>query len=175
MKKLFALLLALCMVAALAACGSGNSVAGTWTGTVDAARYIASDSPELKDYLKSAPVAITLELTTDGKYTINTDGTTMIPEFKQALRSYFENYCEENGVTVEQLEDALEMTLDELIDGTFDEMDLSELTESVSGIYTATKDAIVFDPGAENQVEGTWSGDTMHFTIDIGDVTLNRK
>ncbi len=176
MKKLFALILALCMILALTACGgAAKAVAGTWTGTVDAAKYIVEETPEMKDYLKSAPVAVTLELTADGKYTLTSDGTTMIPDFKKALRSYLEASCEEQGITVEQLEDAVKMTLDEYIDSYFEDVDMSDLNESISGIYTATDGKITFDPGNTDQVEGTWSGDSMSFTIDIGDVTLTRK
>ena len=176
MKKLFALLLTLCMILALTACGGAKAaLAGTWTGTVDAAQYILEDNPEMKDYLKAAPVAITLELTADGKYTLTSDGTTMLPDFKQALRSYLEATCEEQGITVEQLEDAVKMTLDEYIDSYFEDVDMSDLNETVSGLYTATDGKITFDPGNPNQVDGTWSGDSMSFTIDIGEVTLTRK
>ncbi len=176
MKKLFTLILALCLILALTACGGAKAaLAGTWTGTVDAARYILEDNPEMKDYLKAAPVAITLELTADGKYTLTSDGTTMLPDFKQALRSYLEATCEEQGITVEQLEDAVKMTLDEYIDSYFEDVDMSDLNETVSGLYTATDGKITFDPGNPNQVDGTWSGDSMSFTIDIGEVTLTRK
>jgi hypothetical protein len=176
MKKIFALILALCMIAALTACGSAkNAVAGTWTGTVDATDFILKDNPEVDGYLKSAPVAIVLELTADGKYTINTDASTIIPPFKEALRSYLVAYCEQEGVTVEQLEEAVKMTLDEYIDSAFEDMDMSALNESVSGVYTATDSTITFDPGRTDQVQGTWAGNTMSFTIDIGNVTLTRK
>ena len=38
MKKLFTLILALCLILALTACGGAKAaLAGTWTGTVDAA------------------------------------------------------------------------------------------------------------------------------------------
>ena len=176
MKKLFALLLALCMAVSLAACGgAGNKVAGTWTGTVDATEYLLKETPELDGYLKNAPVSITLELTADGNYTMNTDATTIIPAFKEAMRSYFVAYCEEQGVTVEQLEEAMKMTLDELIDSTFDDMDTGDLTETVTGAYSVSEGKIVFDPGSFARVDGVWSGDMMSFTIDIGDVTLYRK
>ena len=148
---------------------------GTWTGTVDAVQYIVAGTPEMADYLKTAPIAITLELTTDGEYTLTSDGTTMLPDFKAAMRSYMTDLCKEEGITVADLEAQLQMTLDEFIDGLFNQMDLSVLNESVSGAFNAGDGTITFDPGQARQVEGTWSGDTMSFTIDIGDVTLTRK
>ena len=176
MKKLFALLLALCMILALTACGGAkNDVAGTWVGTVDAARYIIEDAPEMKDYLKSAPVSITLELTADGHYTLNSDGTTMIPAFKEAMRGYMQELIQQEGITVEAFEAQTQKTLDEFIDGMVGEMELGDLTESVSGLYTAADGKITFDPGQDVQVDGTWAGDSMSFDIDIGSVTLTRK
>lgn len=150
------------------------ALVGTWTGTADAVQFITESTPEMAGYLEAAPIAITLELTADGAYTISTDGTTMIPDFKNAMRGYMEDLCVEEGITVAIFEEEMQMTLDEFIDSLFDQMDLSELTESISGVFSASDGTITFDPGSVKQVEGTWSGDTMQFTIDLGDVVLNR-
>jgi len=151
------------------------ALAGTWTGTVDAVQFVVAGAPVMADYLKAAPVAITLELTQEGEYTLTSDGTTMLPDFKQAMHAYLVDLCEQEGITVEMLEDTMKMTLDEYIDSYFDNADLGELNESISGTYTASDGTITFDPGQIGQEEGTWSGDTMTLEIDIGTVTLTRK
>ena len=68
-----------------------------------------------------------------------------VEDAMQALRSYLEATCEEQGITVEQLEDAVKMTLDEYIDSYFEDVDMSDLNETVSGLYTATDGKITFD------------------------------
>lgn len=177
MKKLFAILLVLCMVVALAACGgSKNTVVGTWTGTADARQTMIEAAPELADYLKAAPFSVTMTFNSDGTYSYTIDGTPIIPEMRTAVRSYLEDYIKQQGFTVAEFEEAAKMTMDQAVESVMEEVDLSDLSQTGSGTYTESNGQLVLDAGSNDEVNATWSGDVINFTVEeFGTIILTRK
>lgn len=149
---------------------------GTWGGTVDMTELLTEDDPEMAEYLQDLKMGITVELKADGSYTVSVDARAMISGLKAGMRAYLADMAEESGMTLEQLEEALGMSVDEFLDTIVDEMNTDDLLATEEGSYTVKNGRVVFDGEENTLMGGVWSGSTMIFTLeDFGDIVLTRR
>ena len=170
MKRLFAVILSLCMIFALTGCGA--SVVGTWTGRGDAVDSLSQQiDPELAAYITTVPYDVTINIDKDGTYTYIFDLSPAMPELKTAIRNYLEDYIVSSGYTVEFFESAVGMTLDEYVEDAAKDM---TSTESGGGSYTFEKGVLTLDPGTSGELVCPVNGKTFTMTTDFGPVTMTR-
>lgn len=177
MKKAVLLILALCLAFSLAACGSSNSVVGKWTGTVEMRDSLVKEVPDIAPYLSSAPVKITMTFTSSGNYSYTFDPKEAISAMKGAMRSYFESYISQMGMTVAEFESAYGDTLDHLIDESLSEEDLADAFSEGGGAYKVDGSKLTLDPGTSDEVSGTYdsAGNKISIYVEgFGQVTLTR-
>ena len=149
---------------------------GTWAGYADVTELLTEGDEELGQYVKDVKGGVTVELKADGSYTVTMNGRPMMASLRSGFRAYVEHQIEANGMTVEQLEASLGMSLDEYIDSALEEIDTEDLLASEEGSFTVENGRIVFDGSSSGLMGGVWSGTTLIFTIeDVGDVILNRR
>ena len=176
MKKYIALLLALVMVFALAACGSTKSPAGSWTAKVNLAEIAGDSMGEMADYLKDMMVDVNLEMNEDKTFVLQLDANSAIPALKEGMRAYMNDMLTGMGMTAEDYEAAAGASLDDLIDEAIAEMDPEDLSETLTGTYTleGSKLTLTADDGTLNT--GTWDGDTLKLDVDeFGQLSFTRK
>ena len=117
MKRIFAFMLVLCMVFALAACGSAKSPAGSWTAKVNLADIAGDSMGEMADYLKDMMVDVNLDMNEDKTFVLKMDANSAIPALKEGMRAYMNDMLTGMGMTAEDYEAAAGASLDDLIDG----------------------------------------------------------
>lgn len=191
LSKLTALLLAIFMLAAIAACGKGPAVRiiGTWKGTIDFTD-IANKSFEAE--LGSVPTE-SARLTMDITLTFNEDGTLNVEYDTAAAAVSFEAYMNsigdfikdamygqliEEGVGSNEEEiDAffasIGYTMDTLIDEVFGALDFESIISdediSDSYVYKIEDDTKLY---MEESVDDYKEGDYAEFTISGNTLTL---
>lgn len=176
MKRFFALVLALCLVFALAACGSTSSPAGSWTAKVNLVEVAGDELGEMADYLKDMQVDVNLDMNEDKTFVLQMDAASAIPALKEGMRGYLNDMLSEMGMTAEDYETMSGSSLDALIDEAVAEMDPEDLGETLKGSYTVegTKLTLTAEDGSLNT--GTWDGDTLKLDIDgVGELAFTRK
>lgn len=157
-----------------AAAGDASEIAGTWLGTVDILQIIVEMDPDLGNYMEKAPVSLTMELHDDGTYTMEMDGSTILPELRAAMYAYIDQLCEENGVTVAEFEEAQGESLEDIIEDALEEMDLSSMNQTIEGVYELSGTELILDKGAE-ETRCSYTGDSITFSLEgLGDVVLTR-
>lgn len=140
---------------------------GLWEGSYDMTEILTEDDEDLAAYLEKAEAMVRLELKADGTYTITIDATTIIPALKDAVSAYMTDLAQEQGMTLEELEEALGTSLDEYLDSLIGEMDLEELSNTENGSYLAKGGRLFFDQDIGDNTEGSWQGSTL--TLQLGD------
>ena len=136
MKRIFAFMLVLCMVFALAACGSAKSPAGSWTAKVNLADIAGDSMGEMADYLKDMMVDVNLDMNEDKTFVLKMDANSAIPALKEGMRAYMNDMLTGMGMTAEDYEAAAGASLDDLIDEAIAEMDPEDLSQTLKGTYT---------------------------------------
>ena len=176
MKKLFAFVLALCMVFALAACGSTQSPAGSWTAKVNLMEIAGDELGEMAEYVQDMQVDVNLDLNEDKTFTMKMDAASAIPALKEGMRAYLNDMLSEMGMTAEDYEATAGKSLDALIDEAIAEMDSEDMSETIKGTYKVEGTRLTFtaDDGTLNT--GTWDGDTLKLDVDdFGQLAFTRK
>ena len=155
MKKILALILALCMIFALAACGSekGFNVVGTWSAPVDLVKTMAEAEPETAAMFGEDPINIEMLLifAEDGTVKADVSLDEAIPALKAAMIPYMTKMIEEEyGMTLEDFESAMGMTLDELVDQQLDPESMKESfdNEDLNGTYVVEGDKVIVKIGS---------------------------
>ena len=150
-------------------------ITGTWVGTLDMREMLVESAADLAPYLKMAPVFVTLEMEGDGSYTLQVDASPAMDAMKDALRDYLKAFCAENNLTEEQFAASTGMTVDEAVESSMKDVDMSGAMQSGSGRYLEKDGAVVWDPGA-NAIHGLFTGDYLSFSVEpFGDVLLSRQ
>lgn len=145
---------------------------GTWTGSFDMGSFIAAEVPELDGLMGTALAAITVELREDGTYSLLLDAAPMVPSLQAALYTYVGQICEENGLTIEQLEEAYGSSVDVLVEDAMKDFDLDAINQYAEGVYQVTDGVVLFDDGS---TRGIFTGDTLIVDMDeYGEVVLSR-
>lgn len=151
-----------------------ESIVGLWIGTLEMKDFIIEAEPDIGKFLESAPISVSMEMREDGTYTMDLDASPALPKLQAALYEYVGALCEENGITVAELEEANGQTLDELVEEAMEEMDLSEINTTIDGVYEEDMGQVVWDKGAD-ETRGIFTGDTIIINIEgIGDAVLTR-
>lgn len=89
MKKLFALLLAFCLLLSLPACGGRSKTAvGTWNSKLDLKNLVGDRLDEILDYLESTDVEVTLVMKEDKTFTMTLDGNGVASAVKKAATAF---------------------------------------------------------------------------------------
>ena len=151
-----------------------SDIADTWLGTMDIVQLIVAMDPDLGNYMEKAPVNLTMEMRADGSYTMEMDGSPILPELKAAMFSYINQLCEENDLTVAEFEEAQGKSLEEIVEEALEEMDLSSLNQTIDGVYELSGSELILDKGAE-ETRGTYTGDTISFALEgLGEAVFTR-
>ena len=157
-----------------AAAGEASDITDTWLGSMDILQLIAAMDPELGDYMEKAPVSLSLEIRPDGTYTMEMDGSPILPELRTAMYGYIDQLCKENELTVEEFEQAQGKSLEEIIEEALEEMDLSSLNQTIEGVYELNGTELILDKGA-GETRGTYTGDSISFVLeDLGEAVFSR-
>ncbi len=185
-----AVVLLLTMVLSMTGCGEEKSVAGTWEGTIDMTEALNNEltkaDPEMGKYLKVEDFEITLRLTfgEDGSFKMEADEDSCETAFKnlrkpfeKGIREYLEETMKASGLGNMTLDEVLEsagLNLNDMIDDVMEQMDTSELAESMKqeGKYTLDGDKLyTYEDDMDKDVYLVieLNGDTMKITESHGD------
>lgn len=192
MKKLFALLLALCMMMALCACGgSSETIIGSWEGTMDMAQMLVEEvdpgvqqslgtSISFGDYLKKMPCKFLAEFKADGTYSYQLDGSDSRDLLKTATYDYYYAILTEllgAEPTDDELVSVLGMSLDDYAGQIADQsLDGLKSQGTTSGTFKIDGNKILYNGSSDNYETFTLSGNTLTIHVDgLGDVVFNRK
>ena len=161
-------------VPAKTADGEDKGIVDTWVGTLDIKPFIEEAEPDLGALLENAPLSIIMEMREDGTYTMQLDASPIITPLRAAMFSYLQKLCDENGITIEQLEESYGKSMDEVVDEALEGFDLTEINQTVEGVYEESNGQVIWDKGA-NETRGLYTGDTVVFSLpDFGEVVLTR-
>ena len=175
MKKLFALLLALCLCLSLAGCGGQTqSAAGTWKSKLDLKRLVGERLGEILDHLKSTDVSVTLVLHEDKSFHLTVDGTGVAAAVQEAATAYFTGLLDSLGLSQEQYEQISGKSLETMIEEAVGKIDQEVLSRDVTGTYTEEKGSLVLKAKCLS-ARGSWEGDVLTLTVaGIGKMTFTR-
>ena len=176
MKRIFTLVLALCLVFALAACGGSKTAAGSWQAKVNLADIAGDELGDMAGYFKDVNVDVNLEMRTDKTFTLNIDAASAAPAMKDGMRAYVEDMLGQMGLTAEDYEAQSGKTLDAIIDEALSEFNSGELSQTFSGTYTDEGGKLLLsaDDGSTNT--GTWEEDVLTLDVEtIGQLAFTRK
>ena len=144
MKRLFALLLTLCLCLPLAACGGLTQTAmGTWNARLDLKRLVGEGLGGILDHLKSTDVSVTMVLHEDKSFHLTVDGTGVAAAVQEAATAYFTDLLDSLGVTQEQYEQISGKSLETMIEEAVGKIDQTVLSRDVTGTYTEEKGDLV--------------------------------
>ncbi len=150
--------------------------AGTWYAQINLAEVAGDELGELAAYLGDANVDLILELKDDNSFTLQMDGTAMLPVLKDAFRAYLNDMLSSMGMTAADYEAAAGQSLDVLIDEALAELDISDLNKSVTGTYTEADGSLTLSPLLGTPLRGSWEGDSLTLTDDdIGLIRFTRR
>lgn len=182
-NRILALLLAMTMLFALAACGkkSGPTVVGHWEGEVDMLEMMVKEmdasvggSKSFGEYLDSFIWGITLDLSEDGEYTLSFDINKEMDKFKSSVVAYMRDVINEMAgmeVSDEIIEQALGMPLEDFAQTVID--DMADVAKSESGKYRDEDGKLIWEDGEESPYVLT--EDTLSFSVaSIGDLSFHR-
>ena len=142
---------------------SEQSIVGTWVGAYDIRDYIVQEDPDLAALMENTAAAVTLDLREDGSYTLYLDASPIIPSLRAALYAYVGQLCEENGITLEEFEEASGSTVDELVESALAEFNVEEINETLDGTYELVDGELLLDGGTD---KGIYTGDAIIIDID---------
>jgi outer membrane protein assembly factor BamD (BamD/ComL family) len=149
---------------------------GTWYAQINLAEVAGDELGELAAYLGDANVDLILELKDDNSFTLQMDGTALLPVLKDAFRAYLNDMLSSMGMTAADYEAAAGQSVDALIDEALAELDISELNESVSGTYTDADGSLTLSPFLGTPLRGSWEGDDMVlYDDDLGAIRFTRR
>lgn len=193
-KRSLALILALTLVLAFALTGCGGNkdreaLVGTWAGTLELADYINQElaGSGMEDYLSldTFPMVLQYTFNSDGTYSAGVDEGEldkamegMKTEMKDGLTKYAEDMIAEQGLdlSVDELFQFMGTSLDDLLEQSFAEMDMSELVDEMAseGNFEAKEGKLFLSAGKEYKVDPeiydtyTLEGDTLTLTESFG-------
>lgn len=146
LTKIMSIILVLVMVVALSGCANEkDAVLGTWKAEVDLADYInegmASEDEEMAEYLAISSFKLTMVLTfeEDDTYSMSLDEADLddaMEQLKEDFRAGLERYMQdmidemELDMTIDELMEAMGMSMDQLLDETFTDDMMQEIVDS---------------------------------------------
>ncbi len=192
-NKILALLPALAMLFALAACGGSKAadptpeptpeptVVGLWETEIDMRDQLIEEmdssvdaSRSFGEYLDSFVWVLTLDLSEDGVYTLSYDISKGTDSFKQSVVSYMRDMINEQvgmELSDDQIAQALGMSLEDYAQLVADQMTEAATAESAS--YRDEGGKLIWEDGAESPYVLT--ADTLSFRVEaFGDLDFRR-
>lgn len=182
-KKILSLLLALAMLFALTACGGSSkpSVVGRWEAEVDMRDQMVSEMDasvgmglSFGEYLNSFVWTVTLDLSADGKYTLDYDFNKDLDHFVEAVERYMRDaIIAQVGMEVSDdlIAQALGMSLADYAKMVADEMTAAASSES--GTYKDDGKKLTWGSGEQSPYVLT--EDTLSFSVEtLGDLVFHR-
>ena len=175
MKKAFALLLALCLVLSLAACGGqSKTAAGTWKSKLDLKDLVSDKLDDILDRLEKTDMEVTLVLHEDKTFLLTMDGTGVAAAVQEAATAYFTGLLDSLGLSQEQYEQISGKSLETMIEEAVGKIDQEVLSRDVTGTYTEEKGSLVLKAKGLS-ARGSWEGDVLTLTVaGIGKMTFTR-
>ena len=180
-KKLIALLLALTMIFALAACGNKPSVVGRWVADIDMVDQMVEEmdasvggSKSFGEYLDSFVWELTLDLGADGTYTLKYDISRDIDSFKSSVVAYMRDMINELSGTEmsdELIAQALGMPLEDYAQTVVDAMTEAAVSESAK--YKDDDKNLIWENGEKSPY--TLTADELTFSVNsLGELHFKR-
>ena len=200
MKRILTLFLALCLLAALCACGGedappaatekpapapeptptaapvGAEYAGLWAAPLDCIRLLELLSPDNAPMFGAGPAEaeLLLELRADGRYEASVNYAPAIPKLRDGMFRYIEA---ESGKTIEEVAAEHGMRADELLDLYVNEAALRELLGDAvlrSGRFRTEGERVLLDGDGESSLLLT--GTELHMQDGkLGELVFLRK
>ena len=201
MKRFSALILTLCLAAALCACGGepvsppdaaetpapsalpaptaapvGAEFAGLWTAPLDCIRLLQLLSPDNAPMFGAGPAGaeLLLELRADGSYRAEVNFAPAIPALRDGLFRYIEA---ESGKTIEEVAAEHGMRADDLLDLYLSEAALQELLGDAvqrSGRFRTEGGSVLLDEDGGRTL--LLSGDELHMSDGaLGELIFTRR
>ena len=175
MKKAFALLLALCLVLSLAACGGqSKTAAGTWKSKLDLKDLVSDKLDEILDRLEKTDMEVTLVLHEDKTFLLTMDGTGVADAVKDAAAAFFAEVLDSLGICQEQYEQISGKSLETMIEEAAGKINTEILSQGVTGTYTEEKGTLLLKAKGFS-ARGSWEGDVLSLNASgVGKMTFTR-
>ena len=175
MKKLFALLLAFCLLLSLPACGGRSKTAvGTWNSKLDLKNLVGDRLDEILDYLESTDVEVTLVMKEDKTFTMTLDGNGVASAVKKAATAFFADLLDSLGITQAQYEEITGKSLEATIEEAAGKIDAGILSGTVSGTYRDEKGSLILTAKGFS-AKGSYEGDLLSLNASgAGKMTFTR-
>lgn len=170
MKRILCLTAILVMMTMLTACGEQDKFIGSWKAEVNMAQYImermVEEDPEVAEYFDIDDFTLVLQMTfnDDGTYETIADEEAakeafagLQQDFKDGMTKYLEDMIKTSGLdmTVDDVLAASETTLDEMVEESFGESVLDEMTAEMKaeGNFEVKEGKICMSDGLEYAVD----------------------
>lgn len=175
MKKFFTLLLALCLVLSLTACGGPNkTAAGTWNSKLDLRDLVGDELDEILNYLESTDVEVTFVMKEDKTFTMTVDGSEVASAVKAAATAFFVDLLDSLGITQAQYEAITGKSLESMIGEAVGIINDEVLRRTVTGTYKDERGSLTLSAKSFS-ARGSWEGDLLSLTVPgIGKMLFTR-
>ena len=138
-----------------------EGVVGRWISAVNIGSLLESEIPEA---LKNVSGELVLELRSDMSCTLSLESGSMLPSLRQAVKELYSANLEANGSSTEDAEEAYGKSLDDIVAGLIETMDLTGLDDTQTGTYMLRDGNIAVRLDSGN-APGSWDSSTMSLTL----------
>ena len=138
-----------------------EGVVGRWISPVNIGSLLESEIPEA---LKHVSGELVLELRSDMSCTLSLESGSMLPSLRQAVKELYSASLEANGSSTEDAEEAYGKSLDDIVAGLVETMDLTGLDDTQTGTYMLRDGNIAVRLDSGN-APGSWDSSTMSLTL----------
>ena len=138
-----------------------EGVVGRWISPVNIGSLLESEIPEA---LKNVSGELVLELRSDMSCTLSLESGSMLPSLRQAVKELYSANLEANGSSTEDAEEAYGKSLDDIVAGLIETMDLTSLDDTQTGTYMLRDGNIAVRLDSGN-APGSWDSSTMSLTL----------
>ena len=114
--------------------------------------------------LQNVTGEIALELRSDMSCTLSLESGSMLPSLRQAVKELYSANLEANGSSTEDAEEAYGKSLDDIVAGLIETMDLTGLDDTQTGTYMLRDGNIAVRLDSGN-APGSWDSSTMSLTL----------
>ena len=138
-----------------------EGVVGRWISAVNIGSLLETEIPAA---LQNVTGEIALELRSDMSCTLSLESGSMLPSLRQAVKELYSASLEANGSSTEDAEEAYGKSLDDIVAGLIETMDLTGLDDTQTGTYMLRDGNIAVRLDSGN-APGSWDSSTMSLTL----------